>query len=333
MILQEMLWSGNRIQAVWGGCFEKWAGDAASASPFPIAYRGLDDGVVELLGVLVFGVDWEFGVVDVPFGVVVAPLEVDPGVIVPLLLLVPVVSVELPVFEDWGTADPLAGTQSALAVLVVPGAAVVLVDVVPVVEELLGDVLLLELGIELEELLGEVLVLELGEVLLELGEVLLVELLGVEVVVLVDPVAFALVRGTMPAGQLLLVEEALGLVELAPVEDPVCEEDGIVELLPVELPVCDEVEGVVELLPVVSCDPVEEVEGEVVVVVVLVVEEVCAAAHVAHAVRTRIVVNFFMFFCPRVSSGYLCDAHSSVQVRPSENEKRAGAGPAPSGRD
>src|SRR3954469_20485415 len=181
LILQEMLWSGNRIQAVWGGCFEKWAGDAASASPFPIAYRGLDDGVVELLGVLVFGVDWEFGVVDVPFGVVVAPVEVDPGVIVPLLLLVPVVSVELPVFEDWGTADPLAGTQSALAVLVVPGAAVVLVDVVPVVEELLGDVLLLKLGIELEELLGEVLVLELGEVLLELGEVLLVELLGVEV--------------------------------------------------------------------------------------------------------------------------------------------------------
>jgi hypothetical protein len=241
----------------------------------------LVDGVVELLGVVVLGVDCEFGVVTVPFGVVVAPLEVDPGVIVvPLLLLVPVVSVELPVFEDCGTADPLAGTQSALAVLVVPGVEVVLVEVVPAVE-LLGEVLLLELGIELVELLGVVLLLEVGVVLLlELGDVVVVELLGVEAVVLVVPVAFALVRGTMPAGQ-LLVEEALGVVEVVPVvEDPACEEDGIVELLPVVLPVCDEVEGVV-------------------VVVVLVVEEVCAAAHVAHAVRTRIIVSFFMFFCPR----------------------------------
>jgi hypothetical protein len=240
-----------------------------------------------LLGVVVFGVACEFGVVAVPFGVVVAPLEVDPGVIVPLLLLVPVVSVELPVLEDCGTADPLAGTQSALAVLEVPGVELVVVELEAVVLELLGDELL-ELGIELAELVGEVL-------LLALGEVLLVELLGVELVVLVDPVALALVRGTMPAGQ-LLVEEALGVAELGLVDVPLCEEDGIVELLPVELPVCDEVEGVVELLPVASCDPVEE--GEV-VVVVLVVEEVCAAAHVAHAVRTRIIVSFFMFFCPR----------------------------------
>jgi len=261
--------------------------------PCPVTYLGLVDGVVELLGVVVFGVACEFGVVAVPFGVVVAPLEVDPGVIVPLLL-VPVVSVELPVFEDCGTADPLAGTQSALAVLDVPGVELVLVVVEAVVLELLGDELL-ELGIELAELLGEVL-------LLELGEVLLVELLGVELVVLVDPVALALVRGTMPAGQ-LLVEEALGVAELGLVDVPLCEEDGIVELLPVELPVCDEVEGVVELLPVVSCDPVEEVEGEV-VVVVLVVEEVCAAAHVAHAVRTRIIVSFFMFSVLVVSSGY-----------------------------
>jgi hypothetical protein len=257
----------------------------------------LVEGVVELLGVLVFGVDCEFGVVAVPFGLVVAPLEVEPGVIVPLLL-VPVVSVELPVFEDCGTADPLdpeAGTQFALAVLEVPGVELVLVEVVDV---LLGDVLLLELGIELVELLGEVL-------LLELGEVELLEVLGVEVVVLVVPVAFALVRGTMPAGQ-LLVEEALGVVEpVLLVEEPVCEEDGIVELLPVELPVCDEVEGVVELLPVVLCDPLEEVEGELVVVVVFVVEEVCAAAHVAHAVRTRIIVNFFMFSVLVVSSGYI----------------------------
>src|SRR5438270_231794 len=214
--------------------------------------------------------DCEFGVVDVPFGVVVAPLEVDPGVIVPLLLLVPVVSVELPVFEDCGTADPLAGTQSALAVLVVPGVVLELVEVVPALE-LLGEVLLLELGIELVELLGDVLLLELGDVLLlELGEVVLVELLGVEVVVLVVPVAFALVRGTIPAGQ-LLVEEALGLVEVVPVlADPLCEEDRIVELLPVVLPVCDELEGFV-------------------VVVVLVVEEVCAAAQLAHAVSTRII--------------------------------------------
>jgi len=257
--------------------------------PCPVTYLGLVDGVVELLGVVVFGVACEFGVVAVPFGVVVAPLEVDPGVIVPLLLLVPVVSVELPVLEDCGTADPLAGTQSALAVLEVPGVELVVVELEAVVLELLGDELL-ELGIELAELVGEVL-------LLALGEVLLVELLGVELVVLVDPVALALVRGTMPAGQ-LLVEEALGVAELGLVDVPLLEEDGIVELLPVELPVCDEVEGVVELLPVVSCDPVEEVEGEV-VVVVLVVEEVCAAAHVAHAVRTRIIVSFFMFFCPR----------------------------------
>jgi hypothetical protein len=261
------------------------AGDAASASPLPnsLTYLGLVDGVVELLGVVVFGVACEFGVVAVLFGVVVAPLEVEPGVIVPLLLLVPVVSVELPVLEDCGTAEPLAGTQSALAVLEVPGVELVLVVVEAVVEELLGEVLLLELGIELAELLGEVLLLELGEVLLlELGEVELVELLGVEVVVLAAPVAFALVRGTIPAGQLLLVEEALGVVELGVVDDvPVCDEDGIVEG-EVDAPDC--VDGVV--------------------VVVLVVEEVCAAAHVAHAVRTRIIVSFFMFSVLVVSSGY-----------------------------
>jgi hypothetical protein len=244
----------------------------------------LVDGVVELLGVVVFGVACEFGVVAVPFGVVVAPLEVEPGVIVPLLLLlVPVVSVELPVLEDCGTAEPLAGTQSALAVLEVPGVELVLVVVEAVVEELLGEELLLELGMELAELLGAVLLLALGEVLLlELGEVELVELLGVEVVVLAAPVAFALVRGTIPAGQLLLVEEALGVVELGVVDDvPVCDDDGIVEG-EVDAPDC--VDGVV--------------------VVVLVVEEVCAAAHVAHAVRTRIIVSFFMFSVLVVSSGY-----------------------------
>ena len=50
---------------------------------------------------------------------------------------------------------------------------------------------------------------------------------------------------------------------------------------------------------------IAEVEGELVVVVVFVVEEVCAAAHVAHAVRTRIIVNFFMFSVLVVSSGYI----------------------------
>src|SRR5690349_16318367 len=117
-----MLWSGNRIQTRWvGGCLVKRRETRPVRLPCPVTYLGLVDGVVELLGVVVFGVACEFGVVAVPFGVVVAPLEVDPGVIVPLLLLVPVVSVELPVFEDCGTADPLAGTQSALAVLDVPG--------------------------------------------------------------------------------------------------------------------------------------------------------------------------------------------------------------------
>jgi hypothetical protein len=232
----------------------------------------LVEGVVVLLGVVVFGVACEFGVVAVPFGVVVAPLEVEPGVIVPLLLLVPVVLVELPVFEDCGTADPLAGTQFALAVLEVPG-----------VELVLGDVLLLELGIELVELLGEVLLLELGDVLeLELGEVVLVELLGVDVVELVEPVALALVLGTMPAGQLLLVEEALGVVELGVVADvPLCDDDGIVEG-EVDVPDC--------------------VEGDVVVVDV--VDVVCAATHVAAAVRITSSVNFFMFSVLVLSSGY-----------------------------
>jgi len=251
----------------------------------------LVEGVVVLLGVVVFGVACEFGVVAVLFGVVVAPLEVEPGVIVPLLLLVPVVLVELPVFEDCGTADPLAGTQFALAVLEVPGVEVVLVEVVDV---LLGDVLLLELGIELVELLGEVLLLELGDVLeLELGEVLLVELLGVDVVELVEPVALALVLGTMPAGQLLLVEEALGVVELGVVADvPLCDDDGMVEG-EVDVPDC--------------------VDGDVVVVDV--VDVVCAATHVAAAVRITSSVNFFMFSVLVISSGYDCDAHSSGQVR------------------
>ena len=230
-----------------------------------------------LLGVVVFGVACEFGVVAVLFGVVVAPLEVEPGVIVPLLLLVPVVLVELPVFEDCGTADPLAGTQFALAVLEVPGVEVVLVEVV---EVLLGDVLLLELGIELVGLLGEVLLLELGDVLeLELGEVVLVELLGVDVVELVEPVALALVLGTMPAGQLLL--EALGVVELGVVADvPLCDDDGMVEG-EVDAPDC--------------------VEGDVVVVDV--VDVVCAATHVAAAVRITSSVNFFMFSVLVISSG------------------------------
>jgi hypothetical protein len=255
------------------------------ASPAHQGYFGLVEAG------LVLGVDCEFGVVPVPFGVVVAPVEVDPGVIVPLLLLVPVV--ELPVFEDCGTAEPLAGTQSALAVLVVPGVEVVLVEVEPVealvlgvlLEVELGEVLALELGIELLELLGEVL-------LLELGDVVLVDVLGVVLVELVVPVALALVRGTIPAGQ-LLVEEALGVVELGLVaEVPLCDDDGIVE-------------G-----EVLAPDCVDE--GEVVVVDV--VDVVCAATHVP-AVRITTKVNFFMFSVLVISSGSICDARIQGRVR------------------
>jgi hypothetical protein len=260
----------------------------------------LVEGVVELLGVVVFGVACEFGVVEVPllgvvsvllgvvavpFGVVAVPVdEVEPGVMVlpvELLPLVPVVSG----FEDCGTADPLAGTQSAVAVVEVPEVelALELGDVEEVVELLLGMVLL--------EVDGEVLLELLGIVLLELlGVVVLVEEFPLAVVVLVEPGALALVRGTIPAGQ-LLVEDALGVVV-----------DGVVE---VPVPVCDEV-----ALPV--CEEVE-VEGDV--VVVLVVDDVCAATHVALAVRTRSNVHFFMFSVLVKSSGYSCDAHSSGQVR------------------
>jgi len=236
--------------------------------------------VVEVPVVELEGVACEFGVVSVPLGVVVAPLEVDPGVMVDPVELLPLVPVvEVPLFEDCGTPLEPAGTQFALAVLEVPGVELVVVEVEPVVELLLGEVLLLELGIELE-LLGDVLLVEdeLGDVLLlELGVVVLVEELGVEVVLLVDPVALALVLGTMPAGQ-LLVEEAPGVVALGlvVVEVPLCDDDGIVLV-----PDCE------------AAGAVLEVEG-VVDVVVLVVDDVCAATHVP-AVRITTNVNFFMF--------------------------------------
>jgi hypothetical protein len=201
------------------------------------------DGLVGVAGVL--------GVTAGPFGVVVAPVEVDPGVMdvpaVPVVVEDPLA----PVFEDCGTADPLAGTQFEVAVEVL-GVVLALGDVEEVVELLLGDALLVEL----------VLAVELGDALLELGMVLLVEVLGVEVVELIEPVALALVLGTMPAGQ-LLVEDALGVL------------DGVVEVL---APVCDEV--------------VDEAEG---VVVLVVVDVVCAATHVAPAVRINTNVSFFIF--------------------------------------
>ena len=204
------------------------------------------DGLAGTAGVL--GVTaGPFGVVAVEFGVVAVPV-------------VEVVEAPLiPVFDDCGTADPLAGTQLAVAVVEVLGVepAVALGDVEEVVELLLGEALLVD----------AVLLVELGEVLELLGRVLLVELLGVEVVVLIDPVALALVLGTMPAGQ-LLVEDARGVVD-----GTLCDE-GVVEV-----PVCVEV--------------VDEVEGDV---VVLVVDVVCAATHVAPAVRIKSNVNFFMFF-------------------------------------
>jgi len=227
------------------------------------------DGLVGVAGVL--------GVTAGPFGVVVAPLEVEPGVIVLPVELAPVVPV-VSVFEDCGTPVELAGTQFAVAVVEVLG--VELGDVEEVVE-LLGEALLVELD--------DVLAVELGDALELLGVVLLVEVLGVEVV-LIEPLA--LVAGTMPAGQ-LLVEDALGVV------------DGVDEVL---APVCDEV----------------EVEGDVVVLVV--VDVLCAATHVAHAVRINSIVSFFMFSILVISSGSSCDAHFRGRVHRPEPKKWAGVG-------
>lgn len=218
--------------------------------------------VVVVLGAVVLdglaGTAGVLGVTAGPFGVVVAPLEVVPGVIVLPLALAPEVPV-VSVFEDCGTPTELAGTQFAVALVEVLGAdlADALGDVEEVVELLLGEALLVEVD--------DVLAVELGEALVELfGVVLLVEVLGVEVVLLIDPVALALVFGTMPAGQ-LLVEEALGVVEAVAV---------------VLVPVCVEV--------------VDWVEGDEVVLVV-VDDVVCAATHVVPAVRITSNVNFFMF--------------------------------------
>jgi len=226
------------------------------------------DGLVGVAGVL--------GVTAGPFGVVVVPLEVEPGVIVLPVELAPVVPVAS-VFEDCGTPVELAGTQFAVAVVEVLG--VELGDVEEVVE-LLGEALELD----------DVLAVELGDALELLGVVLLVEVLGVEVVVLIEPVALALVLGTMPAGQ-LLVEDALGVV------------DGVDEVL---APVCDEV----------------EVEGDVVVVV----DVLCAATHVAPAVRINSIVSFFMFSILVISSGSSCDAHFRGRVHRPEPKKWAGVG-------
>jgi len=226
------------------------------------------DGLVGVAGVL--------GVTAGPFGVVVVPLEVEPGVIVLPVELAPVVPVAS-VFEDCGTPVELAGTQFAVAVVEVLG--VELGDVEEVVE-LLGEALELD----------DVLAVELGDALELLGVVLLVEVLGVEVVVLIEPVALALVLGTMPAGQ-LVVEDALGVV------------DGVDEVL---APVCDEV----------------EVEGDVVVVV----DVLCAATHVAPAVRINSIVSFFMFSILVISSGSSCDAHFRGRVHRPEPKKWAGVG-------
>jgi hypothetical protein len=217
--------------------------------------------VVVVLGAALEGVAWEFGVVAVLFGVVVAPVElVDPGVIEPL-------------FEDWGTPDELAGTQFA------PLAVVEELGVVVADPEELGIVLVLLA-------LGEVLAVELGDVLL--GDV-------EEVALVVDPVALALVLGTMPGGQLLVGE----LDELL----------GVVEVLGVGVPVCD-----VGAVPVPDCEAGADVDG-VVVVEFVVVDVVCAATHVAPAVRINTNVSVFMFSVLVKSSGFNCDAHSSGQVR------------------
>jgi hypothetical protein len=162
------------------------------------------------------------------------------------------------------------------------------------VVDVLGVVLVEELGLVVladpEELGIVLLLLVLGDVLeVELGDVLLADdVLGdVEAVALVvDPVALAVVLGTMPGGQLFAGDELLGVVVL-----------GVVEVLGVvvDVPVCDE--GVVELVPV--CDD----DGEVVVVELVVVDVLCAATHVAHAVRINTNVNFFMFSVLVKSSG------------------------------
>jgi hypothetical protein len=268
----------------------------------------VDVGLVVLGEVLLGGVAGLFGVVAVPLGVVVVPVEeVEPGVIVLLPLVLPVVPVvELPVFEDCGTPELLAGTQFAeLVVLLV----VVLPDEDGIVLEELGEVLLVELlalGVVLEVELGDVLLVELGEVLLvELGDVLLVEELGVVVLEAEapGPVALALVEGTMPGGQLftvLLGDVLLGDV-LGVVDVPVCEEGEV------EVPVWDD--GDVD----VSC------EGEVLVVELelVVVDVVCAATHVAHTVRINTSVNFFMVFVliDRINRVAIhCDAHPESRV-------------------
>jgi len=164
--------------------------------------------------------------------------------------------VEVPVeFEDCGTADPPAGTQFAP---------------LAVLEEL-GVVLADELGVDaLVDVLGEVLDAELGDVLLAddvLGEV-------EELAVVLVPLALALVLGTMPGGQLFTgeVDELLGVVVV------------------VEVLLCDE--GVV---PVPDCEAGADVDGVVLVVEFVVVDVVCAATHVAPAVKITNNVSFFIF--------------------------------------
>jgi hypothetical protein len=208
------------------------------------------------------------------------------GVVVVPIEVVPVV--ELPVeFEDCGTADPPAGTQFApLAVL-----------------EELGIVLVDELGVDA---VVEVLEVELGDVLeLALGDVLLADdVLGEveELAVVLVPVALTLVFGTMPGGQLFdgEVDELLGVV--------------VVEVL-----LCDE--GVV---PIPDCEAGADVDGVVLVVEFVVVDVVCAATHVAPAVRIKSNVNFFMFSVLVKSSGSQCDARSWGRVRRQVPKKWAG---------
>jgi hypothetical protein len=260
--------------------------------------------VVVVLGVVLDGVAGLFGVVAGLFGVVVVPVEVEPGVIVVPVALLPLVPVAS-VLEDCGTPVELAGTQFAELVLV----------------EEEGIELLEELGGVLEVELGDVLEVELGDVLLvELGDVLLaVEELGVVVLDAVLPAALALVAGTMPAGQ-LFVPVALGVVVelgvVVVVDVPVCDE-GIVLV-----PLCEE--GIV-LVPLCE-DGVEVVlDGEVVVVEFVVVDVVCAATHVAPAVRINSNVNFFMVFRPRWSNRVAldCDAHIQGRVCCCQSKKWA----------
>jgi hypothetical protein len=216
----------------------------------------------------------EVGLVVVVLGVVVEGVACEFGVVAVLFgVVVAPEEVEpgvmVPVeFEDCGTADPLAGTQFApLAVL-----------------EVLGVVLVEELGVDVAdpEELGKVLLLVLGAVLLA------EEALGVveEVELVVDPAALALVLGTMPGGQLFVGElDELGVVEVL----------GVV----VEVPVCD-----VGVVAVPDCEAGADVDG-VVVVEFVVVDVVCAATHVAPAVRINTNVNFFMFSVLVKSSGYI----------------------------